>query len=148
MAKVKIGKWEVDEAELEREHAEAVKRGEESMRTEPRAVSARYDRRRKRIVVELIDGCTFMFPPELAQGLAGASPEDLADVRVMGPGFALGWDKLDAHFSLAGLLAGRFGNDAWMAQLAKRRSRKASKPKTNLTPAHSKKTTRPRKTGL
>jgi len=143
----KFGKWEYTEEELDRQFAEATKRGEEALKTEPRAVSVRYDRRRKRIVVELIDGCTFMFPPELAQGLAGASAEDLSDVRVMGPGFALGWDKLDAHFSIAGLMSGRFGNNAWMAQLAQRRSRKATKRKTTPTRTADKKTSRPRKTG-
>jgi Protein of unknown function (DUF2442) len=147
MAKVKLGKWEVDEAELDREHAEAVKRGEERMRTELRAISARYDRRRKLIVVELIDDCTFMFPPELAQGLAGASAEDLSDVRVMGPGFALGWDKLDVHFSVKGLMSGRYGNNAWMAQIEKRRSRKATKGRASLTRANGKRASRPRKTG-
>jgi hypothetical protein len=137
----------MSDEEFERQFAEATKRGEEAMKTEPRAVSARYDRRRKRIVVELIDGCTFMFPPELAQGLAGASAEELSDVRVMGPGFALGWDTLDAHFSVAGLMAGRFGNNAWMAQLAERRSRKAAKPKATPTRTGDKKASRPRKTG-
>ncbi|HYH86560.1 MAG TPA: DUF2442 domain-containing protein [Pyrinomonadaceae bacterium] len=141
-----MAKWRMSDEEFERQFAEATKRGEEAMRTEPRAVSARYDRRRKRIVVELIDGCTFMFPPELAQGLAGASAEDLSDVRVMGPGFALGWDKLDTHFSVAGLMSGRFGNDAWMAQLAERRSRRATKRKTIPTRAADKKASRPRKT--
>jgi Protein of unknown function (DUF2442) len=90
---------------------------------EPLALSARYDRRRKRVVIELNNGCTFMFPPELAQGLAGASAADLSDVRVLGPGTAIAWNALDTHFSVTGLLAGRFGNDAWMA-----RSNRAAAP--------------------
>jgi len=36
---------------------------------EPRAASARYDRRLGRVIVGLINGCTFTFPPRLAQGL-------------------------------------------------------------------------------
>jgi hypothetical protein len=143
----KFGKWEYTEEELERQFAEATKRGEECMNRDLRAEAVYYDRRRKRIVVELIDDCTFMFPPELAEGLAGASAEDLSDVRVMGSGFALGWDKLDVHFSVAGLMSGRFGNDRWMAQLRKRRSRKATKRRASLTRANGKKTSRPRKTG-
>lgn len=131
MAKIKIGKWEIEEEELERQHAEAVRRGEEALEREPLALSVRYDRRRKRIVIELNNGCTFMFPPELAQGLAGASAAALSDVRVLGPGTALAWDTLDTHFSITGLLAGRFGNDAWMAALTSRRraaAAKANKP--------------------
>lgn len=110
MAKVKFGKWEFTEEELEKQFEEATRRGKERMKKEPRASSAYYDCERDRIVVELTNGCAFMFPPELAQGLAGASAEDLADVRIMPAGFALGWDKLDVHFSIAGLMAGRFGN--------------------------------------
>ena len=139
--------WRMSDEEFERQFAEATKRGKEAMKRESRVEAVRYDRRRKRIVVELIDGCTFMFPPELAQGLAGASAEDLSDVRVMGPGFALGWDKLDVHFSVAGLMSGRYGNNAWMAQIEKRRSRKATKGRASLTRANGKRASRPRKTG-
>ena len=147
MAKVKFGKWEYTEEELERQFAEATKRGEEAMKREPRACSVHYDRRRKRVVVELVNGCTFMFPPELAQGLVGASAEDLADVRVMGPGFALAWDKLDVHFSVAGLMAGEFGNRAWMAELRERQSRTASRNKTTNTRTNGKRVAHPRKAG-
>ena len=143
----KFGKWEYTEEELERQYAEATKRGQDCMNRDLRAEAVYYDRRRKRIVVELIDDCTFMFPPELAQGLAGASAEDLSDVRVMGKGFDLHWDRLDAQFTVRGLLEGRFGNNAWMAQLKKRRSHRATKRRTNLTRANGKKTSRPRKTG-
>lgn len=129
MGNVKMGKYEFDEEELEKQFTEATKRGKERMKTEPRAKSARYDRESGRIVVELLNGCTFMFPPELAQGLADASPEDLAEVRVRGPGFALGWDKLDVHFSLAGLMAGIFGNKAWMAEMGRRGGRATSEAK-------------------
>lgn len=67
-------------------------------------------------------GATFSFPPELAQGLAGASPEDLAEVEVTPSGDGLHWEKLDADFSVAALLAAVFGTDAWMAQIKMRAS--------------------------
>jgi hypothetical protein len=60
---------------------------------------------------------TFSFPPEIAQGLAGASPEDLAEVEVTSSGDGLHWEKLDADFSVPALLTGVFGTDAWMAQI-------------------------------
>ena len=88
-------------------------------RIEPRAKSARYDRRTNRIVVELRSGATFMFPAELAQGLAGASPKDLAEVQVTPSGAGLRWPNLDADFSLANLLAGEFGSKRWMAKLGR-----------------------------
>jgi len=88
-------------------------------RIEPRARSARYDRRTNRIVVELRNGAIFMFPAELAQGLAGAAPKDLADVQVTPSGAGLRWPNLDADFSLPNLLAGEFGSKSWMAKLGR-----------------------------
>src|SRR3546814_15628064 len=41
------------------------------------AVSARYDRRTARIVVDLNTGVQIAFPPRLAEGLADASPAAL-----------------------------------------------------------------------
>lgn len=117
MGKVKIGKFYVDEAELDRQHRDAVKRGEEAMKTRPRAVSVRYDKAQKRVIVDLSNGTTFIFPPHLAQELSGASDAELADVRVLGVGFALEWATLDAHFSVENLLAGIFGNKKWMENL-------------------------------
>ena len=117
MSKVKIGKWEYDEKELDRQFEEATKRGQEALRTKPRAKSAYYDAGNGRIVVELLNGCTFVFPAHLAQGLRGASGQDLAEVKVMPLGFSLHWEKLDADFTLEGLMAGRFGSKRWMEQL-------------------------------
>jgi hypothetical protein len=41
--------------------AEAERRGKRSLRTEPRARAARYDRRTGRVHVDLTNGCTFAF---------------------------------------------------------------------------------------
>ncbi|MEQ8974071.1 MAG: DUF2442 domain-containing protein [Coleofasciculus sp. C1-SOL-03] len=59
-----------------------------------------------RVVINLKSGATFSFPPALAQGLADASPEDLAEVEVTPSGDGLRWEKLDADFSVPALLAG------------------------------------------
>ena len=95
-------------------------------RIEPRARSARYDRRRNRIVIELRNGASFLFPPELAQGLAGASPDDLARVEVTPSGSGVRWPTLDADFSLPDLMMGLFGTKAWMAALGRRGGRATS----------------------
>ncbi len=102
---------------------------------EPRAESAYYDqssdseallRLRKhgakpqsadRIVINLKSGATYSFPPKIAQGLTGASPENLAEVEVTPSGDGLHWEKLDADFSIPALLAGVFGTEAWMAEI-------------------------------
>lgn len=55
---------------------------------------------------------TYSFSSALAQGLAGASLEDLAEVEVTPSGDGLRWEKLDADLSVPALLAGVFGTAA------------------------------------
>lgn len=100
------------------EAAEA--RGRALLETEPRAASARYDRTTGCVTVELTNGCTFIFPARLAQGLENATDDELAAVEVLGLGYGLHWEALDADLSVPGLLAGRFGTKAYMARLIAR----------------------------
>ncbi|NJN59022.1 MAG: DUF2442 domain-containing protein [Leptolyngbyaceae cyanobacterium SL_5_9] len=88
--------------------------------TEPRAVSAHYDSAAELVIVRLQSGAVFGFPPEIAQGLAGAGAEELSQVEVTPMGDGLHWKILDADFSVAGLLAGVFGTKQWMANLQQR----------------------------
>jgi hypothetical protein len=104
---------------FDQEYERAKRAAARADRVEPRAKSARYNRRTNRIVVELRNGASFIFPPELAQGLAGASPKDLAEVQVTPSGAGLRWPSLDADFSLPNLLAGEFGSKSWMAKLGR-----------------------------
>ena len=96
----------------------AEERGRITWRNEPRAATARYDRRLLRVIVELTNGCTFMFPPRLAQGLETATADQLAAVEVLGAGYGLHWESLDVDLSIPGLLAGLFGTRAYMARHA------------------------------
>lgn len=64
-----------------RESIAQAKRGEVA-RAQPRATAARYDARKKVVVIELANGASFAFPPSLAQGLEGASTADLSDIAV------------------------------------------------------------------
>ena len=95
----------------------ALERGRAARLHEPRAAAARYDGQLGRVIVELTNGCTFAFPPRLAQGLEAATDDQLARVEVLGAGHALHWETLDADLSLPGLLAGLFGTAAHMAGL-------------------------------
>jgi hypothetical protein len=108
------------------EYEEAKQAAAEADEVDPRAESARYDRRAHRVVVKLRSGASFVFPPELAQGLAGASPDELADVHVTPSGGGLRWPNLDVDFSLPQLLAGVFGTRSWMDALKRRASGKPS----------------------
>lgn len=90
--------------------------------TEPRAVSAHYDRTSSQIVIHLKDGSTFMFPYELGQGLAGASADDLAAIEVTSFGIGLHWEALDVDLTVSSLLRGIYGTKAWMKNLRQRQN--------------------------
>ena len=98
----------------------ALERGRTARLHEPRAAAARYDRRSGRVIVELTNGCTFAFPPKLAQGLEAATEAQLSEVEILGAGSGLHWEALDADLSIPGLLAGLFGTRAHLAQQAGR----------------------------
>lgn len=96
----------------------AVQHGKSSLATEPRATAARYDHELGRVIVELNNGCTFTFPPRLAEGLEDATAEQLAQVELLGQGYGLHWEALDTDLSVPGLLAGILGTRAYMARRA------------------------------
>ena len=75
----------------------------QALQTEPRAASARYDRKLSRIVVDLTNSCAFAFPPRLAQGLETATDEQLKAVQILGVGHSLRWEALDVDLLIPGL---------------------------------------------
>lgn len=121
----------------------ALARGRALACEEPRAASARYDRRVHRIIVELTNGASFAFPPHLAQGLEDATEDQLAEVEILGAGYGLHWEALDVDLSVPGLLAGIFGTKAFMARRA---GRSTSPAKAAAARANGAKGGRPRKT--
>lgn len=121
----------------------ATERGKSLRLTEPRAQGARYDKRRDRIVVDLTNGCSFAFPPRLAQGLEAADDSEVAQVEILGDGYGLHWEKLDVDLSVPGLMAGLFGTRAHMARRA---GQAKSAAKAAAARANGAKGGRPRKT--
>lgn len=94
---------------FDEQYKRAKKAGREANKNEPRAESARYDSRTKRIIIRLRNGEDFSFSPEWVPGLRGASPLDLADIEVISPGSGLHWERLDEDLSVPALLQGVFG---------------------------------------
>jgi hypothetical protein len=97
------------------ERAEIVMRAE--MQAGPRAMSARYDRRRLRLVVRLDNGLELAFPPRLAEGLDNAKPEELSVIEISPTGLGSHWPNLDADLYLPALISGIFDSPSWMAGL-------------------------------
>lgn len=124
----------------------ATKRGEERMRTDPRATAARYDAETGRVVIELANGCTYIFPAAMAQELHGADDADLAEIQIDGAGFNLHWPRLDADLYVPATVAGVSGTKAWMAkQWAQQAGRTSTPAKVAAARANGAKGGRPRK---
>jgi hypothetical protein len=136
----------MSEHNFERQFAAATRRGAARIEREPLAVRAKYDRRSRRIVIDLSNRCTLLLPPELAQGLRGASAADLSKVRLLGPGTTISWPALDVQFSVTGLLAGVFGTRAWMAELGRAGGRVKSAAKSGAARRNGAKGGRPKGT--
>lgn len=145
MAKEKFGEFVYTEEELLKQFAEATAQAKEADLREPRATDAYYDDGKNRVVVDLVTGVTISFPPDLLQGLRGASASDLAEVEVSPLGTSVHWEKLDADFSVPGLVAGVFGTRAWMADLGSRGGKATSAAKAAAARVNGQKGGRPRK---
>lgn len=110
----------IDDAQFLEQYQQAVAAANQARATEPRAVAVYYDAVNHLIVIRLNSGAVFSFAPDIAQGLAGESKEDLAAVEITPSGTGLHWKPLDADFSVLGLLSGCFGTKTWMATLQNR----------------------------
>ena len=131
-------------SDAEFEAAEA--RGREQFEHAPRAVSACYHPEDRRVVVELVNGCTYTFPVALVQDLQSADDAILSEVHVDGVGFNLHWPRLDADLYVPALVAGVFGTRAWMTRDLARRAGQATSPaKAAAARANGAKGGRPRK---
>ncbi len=122
-------------------------RGRKMLETEPRAAAAHYDQATGRVVVDLINGCTYAFPAQVVQDLQGASDDALAGVEVDGLGFNLHWPALDADLYVPALVSGIFGTRAWMTRELARVAGQATSPaKAAAARSNGAKGGRPRKT--
>jgi len=110
------------------EYENAVRRGRREAATAPRAVRAHYNCSSREVVVELSNKTKFSFPYDIAQGLAGASDEDLASIEISPSGAGLHWPRLNADLSVLALMRGLFGTESWMRTFRRRASRKKRTP--------------------
>jgi hypothetical protein len=81
----------------------------------PKAISARYDRKSGRIVIDLSSKLTLSFSPDDVQGLQNAKPSQLDEIEITPSGFGIHFPKLDADLYVPGLLEGLLGSRKWMA---------------------------------
>ncbi len=93
----------------------ANRRAQDLLSRVPKALSARYDRRTRRVFVQLDSKLGVFFSPRHAEGLEQATPEQLADIEISPSGYGLHFPKVDADLYLPSLLEGTFGSQRWMA---------------------------------
>ncbi len=79
------------------------------------ATAARYDHASNRIVVVLESGVELSFPPQHAEGLAEATPAQLADIELSPSGLGIHFRELDADLYVPTLIHGVLGSKRWMA---------------------------------
>lgn len=130
----------------EQECKAATERAAQQRRDGPVAVRARFDRRRMRVVVSLASGLEIAFRPEDAQGLEGASAEQLSQIEISPSGQGLHFPLLDADLFLPALLEGHFGSKRWMAaQIGRTGGARSSEAKARAARENGRLGGRPRK---
>lgn len=112
----------------------------------PKALSARYDHKRGRVVITLDSRVELSFAPQDAQGLESAKPSQLGQIEISASGYGIHFPKLDADLYLPGLLEGLMGSRKWMAsRLGQIGGRSRSRAKKSASRANGKLGGRPRK---
>lgn len=138
-------KWKLNKNMISQQITKAKERTRLADAVEPHAKAAYYDRSANRIVVELNNGMDFRFSPSSVQELAGAVPDEIAQVEISPSGRTLRWKKLDADLSLPGLMMGIFGTKMWMAHLGRTGGQATSQAKSAAAQLNGMKGGRPKK---
>ena len=99
----------------DKEFEAANRRGAERLQKFPTAISARYDRRIGRVMIELSTGIALSFKPHDAQGLEASKPEDLVEIEISPSGHGLYFPALDVDIDVPSLIDGFLGSKNWMA---------------------------------
>ncbi|PYT95280.1 MAG: DUF2442 domain-containing protein [Acidobacteria bacterium] len=124
----------------------ANQRAKELQTSFPKAVSARYDRKNRRIEIQLSSNLNVSFSPRHAQGLGEATSSQLQEIEISPSGFGIHFPKLDADLYLPAILQGFLGSQKWMAsRLGQAGGKSRSAAKKAASRANGKLGGRPRK---
>ncbi|WJH40960.1 DUF2442 domain-containing protein [Aliirhizobium terrae] len=132
---------EVSDAEL----AQAKLNWQAERLERPTPSSVRFDVSSERVVVDFVNGASFIFPARSIEGLETATADELADVTLLGE-TGLHWEALDLDYSIAGLMNGIFGSKVFM-DARRRGGQSRSEAKIAASRANGAKGGRPKKSG-
>lgn len=110
----KQNKDNFDEEEFERQFKAATTHGTAHLAALPKADSAKYDKKSRRLILEMKNGTTLLIPVNLIQGLQTGDDTTLSDFDLMLEGSQIHWRALDVQFYVKSLLEGVFGTSKWM----------------------------------
>ena len=119
MSKSTLESYGISQTEFDRQVREGIKRGKESEKREPRAVSVKHEN--GRIFVELATGWSFSFDPRVFSELENASEKDLERVKIWGQGYTLEWTNLDAHIGIGAIMLKLIGEKYLASELNRQR---------------------------
>ncbi|HET9399745.1 MAG TPA: DUF2442 domain-containing protein [Candidatus Acidoferrales bacterium] len=112
----------------------------------PRALAARYDRERGRIVISLSSDVELSVSACDVEGLSNATPAQLMTVEITPSGYGLHFPKIDADVYVPALIEGVLGSKRWMAaRLGHAGGRSRSVAKRRASRANGKLGGRPRR---
>jgi len=100
---------------LHNDFESANQRAKDIQSSMPRAVAAHFDRKNRRIVIQLSSNLDVSFSPENAQGLEDATPAQLQEIQISPSGLGIHFPRLDADLYLPAILEGFLGSKQWMA---------------------------------
>ncbi len=142
-----------DEEEFEQQFKAASERGAAHLAALPKADSAKYDKKSKRLILEMENGTTLLIPVNLIEGLQTGDDTTLSDFELMLGGSQIHWYALDVQFYVKSLLEGVLGTSRWTNNLKEHLSnagRKGgasrSQAKRTASAENGRKGGRPRKT--
>jgi len=136
---------QLTEENLKGQIEKAREAGKNADALDPRAESVSYNELDNKITIRLKNGATSSFPPTLVQGLADATPDEIADFSLTSEGRSVRWESLDLDFSIPGLVANIFGTKEWMAELGRQGGRRISIAKADAARKNGAKGGRPKK---
>ena len=118
MATQKMGRWKFTEEEIQKQLEESARLGEKE--NERPASKISFSGGGKLVTLSFPDGFVLTFPSSQIKELRDARSSDILKGRLTASGDAIHWEDLDAHYTVIGLLAGRFGTKAWMQEIGKK----------------------------
>jgi len=99
------------ETEMDAQIRRAVARAKRRRHAQPIASAARYDRRRRALVVTLTNGAELSVPIDIVPALCGATDAQLSTIRVGPEGLYVIWDPLNIDVGVAALAQAALGRN-------------------------------------